>query len=68
MERGKLSEQVTSLNEMVQQLQVPPNKHEPKGSRRWRKEMREEMEKEKKKAYDEGHAQGYAKAEEDVVD
>ncbi|KAG5544345.1 hypothetical protein RHGRI_016931 [Rhododendron griersonianum] len=54
LERGKLSEKVTNLNEMVKQLQGANKQARAEGKKEREKEMREEMENEKKKTFDEG--------------
>ncbi|KAG5537503.1 hypothetical protein RHGRI_024814 [Rhododendron griersonianum] len=68
LERRKLAEQVTNLNEMVKQLSGATEQARAEGKKEMEKEMREEMEKEKKKAFDEGYSRGYDKAGDELVD
>jgi hypothetical protein len=68
LERGKLAEQVTNLNDMVKQLSESTEQARAEGKKEMEKEMREEMEREKKKAYDEGFSKGYDKAGDELVD
>ncbi|KAG5524422.1 hypothetical protein RHGRI_031168 [Rhododendron griersonianum] len=56
LERGKLVEQVTNLNEMVKQLSEATEQARAEGRKEMEKEMKEEMEKEKKKAFEEGYS------------
>lgn len=68
LERGKLAEQATTLNDMVQQLQGATEKARSEGKSEMEKEMKKEMENEKKKAFDEGYSRGYDKAGDELVD
>ncbi|KAG5565086.1 hypothetical protein RHGRI_001094 [Rhododendron griersonianum] len=68
LERWKLTEQVTNLNDMVKQLSGATEQARAEGKKEMEKEMREEMEKEKQKAFDEGYTQGYNKAGDELVD
>ncbi|KAG5565448.1 hypothetical protein RHGRI_001364 [Rhododendron griersonianum] len=54
LDRGKLAEQVTNLNEMVKQLSGATEQARAEGKKEMEKEMKEEMEKEKQKIFDEG--------------
>ncbi|KAI8563350.1 hypothetical protein RHMOL_Rhmol03G0105200 [Rhododendron molle] len=67
-ERDKLFEQITTLNEMVQQLQGGTEKARAEGKKEGETERRDEMDREKKKAFDEGYSQGYNKAVDELVD
>ncbi|KAG5532169.1 hypothetical protein RHGRI_026703 [Rhododendron griersonianum] len=68
LERGKLAEQVTNLNEMVKQLSGATEQARAEGRKEMEKEMKEEMEKEKQKFFDEGYSKGFNKAGDELVD
>ncbi|KAG5512970.1 hypothetical protein RHGRI_038614 [Rhododendron griersonianum] len=68
LERGKLAEQVSNLNDMVKQLSESTEQARAEGKKEMEKKMREEMEKEKQKAFDEGYSRGYDKAGDELVD
>ncbi|KAE9444716.1 hypothetical protein C3L33_23386, partial [Rhododendron williamsianum] len=67
LERGKLAEQVTNLNEMVKQLSGATEQARAEGRKEMEKEMKEEMEKEKQKFFDEGYMKGYNKAGDELL-
>ncbi|KAG5563348.1 hypothetical protein RHGRI_005933 [Rhododendron griersonianum] len=68
LERGKLAEQVTNLNEMVKQLSGATEQARAEGKKEMEKEMKWEMEKERQKIFDERYSKGYNKAGDELVD